>query len=98
MPEPIRSLGEYDVAIRLMVEVTTNVHVVVLKEGEKYVPGGAEEESAEENVEASAEAETAETVEAAEAAEVSADEAMADMVAEAIEAVEAVETSATDET
>jgi len=38
LPEPIRSLGEWDIPVRLMVEVSATVHVAVIKEGETYVP------------------------------------------------------------
>ncbi len=38
LPEPIRALGEYDIAVKLMIEVTAHVKVVVLNEGEPYVP------------------------------------------------------------
>ena len=38
LPEPIRSLGEWDIPIRLMVEVSATVHVVVIQEGETYTP------------------------------------------------------------
>lgn len=52
LSEPIRAIGTYDVAIRLMVEVTTNVVVVVINEGETYDPANPPQ----------AEAETEETV------------------------------------
>jgi len=44
LPEPIRALGEWDVPIRLMVEVSTNIRVVVIGEGEVYkLPGEMQE-------------------------------------------------------
>ncbi|MEM7032135.1 MAG: 50S ribosomal protein L9 [Chloroflexota bacterium] len=89
LPEPIRSIGEYDVAIRLMVEVTTTVHVVVLNEGETYNPNAAAEAEAAEAEAEAAEAATEEVVEEAEeVTEASSDDAMADMVADAIDAVD----------
>lgn len=44
LPEPLRSLGEWDVTVRLMIEVSVTIHVAVIAEGETYVPGGAAEE------------------------------------------------------
>lgn len=61
LPEPIRTLGEWDVTIKLMVEVSTTVKVVVIKEGQTYAPpvaASAEAEAApvaEEAVQAEAE-------------------------------------------
>lgn len=61
LPEPIRTLGEYDIAVKLMIEVTAHVKVVVINEGETYDPNAvaaeaaAEAEAAEEPAEAVAE-------------------------------------------
>jgi large subunit ribosomal protein L9 len=38
LPEPIRVLGEWDVSVKLMIEVSASVHVVVIKEGQVYQP------------------------------------------------------------
>ena len=38
LPEPIRSLGEWDLAIKLMVGVSANIKVAVIKEGKTYTP------------------------------------------------------------
>jgi large subunit ribosomal protein L9 len=40
LPEPIRSLGEWDVPIRLMVEVTTTLKVIVIGEGQSLPQPG----------------------------------------------------------
>ncbi|RME45076.1 MAG: 50S ribosomal protein L9 [Caldilineae bacterium] len=63
LPEPIRALGEWDIPIRLMVEVSATVHVVVVKEGESYAPPVPPQPEA-------AEAEVAPEAEAAPEAEV----------------------------
>lgn len=62
LPEPIRALGEYEIAVKLMIEVTANIKVVVINEGETYDPDAvaAEPEATE------AEAEETPVVEAAE--------------------------------
>ncbi len=64
LPEPIRSLGEYAIAVKLMVEVTAHVKAVVINEGETYDPNAAAEAKAEAEAAEAAEAETVETVEA----------------------------------
>lgn len=38
LPEPIRSLGEWELPVKLMVGVSANVKVVVIKEGKVYTP------------------------------------------------------------
>jgi large subunit ribosomal protein L9 len=38
LPEPIRMLGEFEIPIKLMIEVSTTVKVVVIGEGEVYAP------------------------------------------------------------
>lgn len=45
LPEPIRVLGEWDVSIKLMIEVSASVHVVVIKEGQVYQPESKVEET-----------------------------------------------------
>jgi large subunit ribosomal protein L9 len=44
LPEPLRSLGEFEVEVRLMVEVSVNLKVVVIKEGTTYKPQAAQPE------------------------------------------------------
>jgi large subunit ribosomal protein L9 len=61
LPEPLRTLGEWDVEVRLMVEVSTSIHVAVIQEGETYVPG---------QVSVEAEADEAEAISAAAEAKV----------------------------
>lgn len=41
LAEPIRALGEYDIAVKLMVEVAAHVKAVVINEGEVYDPSAA---------------------------------------------------------
>jgi len=36
LPEPLRTLGEWDVTVRLMIGVSATVHVVIIPEGETY--------------------------------------------------------------
>ncbi len=63
LPEPIRSLGQWDVSIKLMIEVSALVKVVVVQEGKAQdVALAASAEAEEPRAE---EAEAAETVEAA---------------------------------
>ncbi|OQY47119.1 MAG: 50S ribosomal protein L9 [Anaerolineaceae bacterium 4572_78] len=38
LSEPIRTLGEFSITIKLMVEVAAELHVVVIREGETYTP------------------------------------------------------------
>ncbi len=57
LPEPIRTLGEWDLSIKLMIEVSAFVKVVVVNEGEVYAPATAEEPAAEVEAEAETEAE-----------------------------------------
>ncbi len=38
LPEPIRTLGEWEIPVKLMIEVSTTVKVVVINEGEIYTP------------------------------------------------------------
>lgn len=59
LPEPLRSLGEFDVSIRLMIEVSTQVKVVVIEEGKVYVPSTATPEGTVSETQAEAEAEAA---------------------------------------
>ena len=78
LAEPIRSLGEFDVTIRLMVEVATNITVAVIEEGKVYVPAKPEgEEDSEEDAVAEAEA-----TQAAEEAPAVVEEPAAEAVAE----------------
>lgn len=64
LPEPIRTLGEWDLSIKLMIEVSASVKVVVINEGEVYDPAAAPVREI--NAEAEAEDVAAETeVEAA---------------------------------
>jgi len=42
LPEPIRTLGEWDVPVKLMIEVSATVQVVVLNEGQAPVIPAAE--------------------------------------------------------
>ena len=57
LPEPIRTLGEQEVAIKLMIDVSTNVTVVVVPEGgvlerERLAEAGTEEAEPERAAEA----------------------------------------------
>jgi len=70
LPEPIRSLGQWDVTIKLMIEVSASVKVVVVQEGEAQdvalsASVEAEETEAEEVVEVAETVEAAAEVEAA---------------------------------
>lgn len=67
LPEPLRTLGEWDVSIRLMVEVSTTVRVIVIGEGETYTLPSTIQEAAQEGETPPATEE--ETVEAAESVE-----------------------------
>ncbi|OQY32462.1 MAG: 50S ribosomal protein L9 [Anaerolineaceae bacterium 4572_5.2] len=60
LPEPIRTLGQWDVIIKLMIEVSASVKVVVIQEGESQDAALAASVEAEavEVVEAAAEVET----------------------------------------
>ena len=71
LPEPIRSLGEYEIAVKLMIEVTAHVKVVVINEGETYDPNAVAAETEAEAAEETAETAAEETpvTEAEEAAE-----------------------------
>jgi len=63
LPEPIRTLGEWELTIKLMIEVSATVKVVVANEGEPYAPATDEEPAAE--AEAVVEAKSEVEVEAA---------------------------------
>ena len=76
LSEPIRALGDYNVTIRLMVEVSTTIHVAVIAEGDAFVPLSEREqpdesdaEEASTDVEAEATPEPQAAAEVAEAAE-----------------------------
>jgi len=60
LPEPIRTLGQWDISIKLMVEVSASVKVVVVQEGEAQnaaLVAGVETEEAAGAVEAATEVE-----------------------------------------
>jgi len=53
LPEPLRALGDYDVTVRLMVEVSTNIRVAIIQEGETYtLPGETQDKVVDEATEA----------------------------------------------
>lgn len=68
LSEPIRTLGEWDVTIRLMVEVSTTVRVIVIGEGETYtLPSTTQEADQEGETPPTTEEETVEAAESVEA-------------------------------
>lgn len=85
LPEPLRSLGDYEVTVRLMVEVSTTIQVAVIQEGETYIsPSDRPDDVVEAGEEVVAEDAIAEEA-ATEAviAEVEVDEAVAEAETEA---------------
>ena len=51
LPEPIRTVGQWDVPVRLMVEVTANVKVIVIGEGQPLPPAVPAEEEVDQEAE-----------------------------------------------
>jgi large subunit ribosomal protein L9 len=59
LAEPLRSLGEYEITVRLMVEVEATIRAIVVNEGETYTPPSAEQAAVEAEAEATPEVEVA---------------------------------------
>lgn len=88
LSEPIRALGDYEVSIRLMVEVTTSIYVGVITEGDVYIPLNERPDPNEVEAEDSAEGEGGDEVqaEAADASEETADAVEAEATETPVEA------------